>query len=219
MDETKTTDETPQATRNPIVLLLGFAVLGVAAGLILFGGPLFGSQDVGDVTNPSLLDQLSELEVSTPAISQIPSGSLGAFAVGDIPTDFVLEDTAGNVVRLSDFRGRPVVINFWATWCAPCRVEMPELQAAYEAHQDDGLVLLAINRDESREQVVEFIDELGLTFTPLLDLGAVVSDEYQIQNMPTTYFLNEAGEVTAVHLGALIDIQLDEYLALTINGS
>ncbi|MCB0030241.1 MAG: redoxin domain-containing protein, partial [Anaerolineales bacterium] len=78
---------------------------------------------------------------------------------------------------------------------------------------------LAINRDESREQVVEFIDELGLTFTPLLDLGAVVSDEYQIQNMPTTYFLNEAGEVTAVHLGALIDIQLDEYLALTINGS
>ncbi|MCB0017672.1 MAG: TlpA family protein disulfide reductase [Anaerolineales bacterium] len=219
MDETKTTDETPQATRNPIVLLLGFAVLGVAAGLILFGGPLFGSQDVGDVTNPSLLDQLSELEVSTPAISQIPSGSLGAFAVGDTPTDFVLEDTAGNVVRLSDFRGRPVVINFWATWCAPCRVEMPELQAAYEAHQDDGLVLLAINRDESREQVVEFIDELGLTFTPLLDLGAVVSDEYQIQNMPTTYFLNEAGEVTAVHLGALIDIQLDEYLALTINGS
>ncbi|MCB0012200.1 MAG: TlpA family protein disulfide reductase, partial [Anaerolineales bacterium] len=160
-----------------------------------------------------------DLEVSTPAISQIPSGSLGAFAVGDIPTDFVLEDTAGNVVRLSDFRGRPVVINFWATWCAPCRVEMPELQAAYEAHQDDGLVLLAINRDESREQVVEFIDELGLTFTPLLDLGAVVSDEYQIQNMPTTYFLNEAGEVTAVHLGALIDIQLDEYLALTINGS
>ncbi|MCA9985998.1 MAG: TlpA family protein disulfide reductase [Anaerolineales bacterium] len=219
MDETKTTDETPQATRNPIVLLLGFAVLGVAAGLILFGGPLFGSQDVGDVTNPSLLDQLSELEVSTPAISQIPSGSLGAFAVGDTPTDFVLEDTAGNVVRLSDFRGRPVVINFWATWCAPCRVEMPELQAAYEAHQDDGLVVLAINRDESREQVVEFIDELGLTFTPLLDLGAVVSDEYQIQNMPTTYFLNEAGEVTAVHLGALIDIQLDEYLALTINGS
>lgn len=219
MNETETTDEAPQATRNPLVLLLGFAVLGVAAGLILFGGPLFGSQDVSDVANPSLLDQLSELEVSTPAISQIPSGSLGAFAVGDTPTDFVLEDTAGNAVRLSDFRGRPVLINFWATWCAPCRIEMPELQAAYEAHQADGLVILAINRDESREQVVEFIDELGLTFTPLLDLGAVVSDEYQIQNMPTTYFLNEEGQVTAVHLGALLDTQLAEYLAVTMNGS
>ena len=225
MDETTNTNEdSPSvenqvATRNPIILILGFAVLGVAAGLILFGGQLFGSSELAAVTEPSILDQVSQLEPSDPAINQLESGSLGGYQVGDVAPDFVLSDLEGNAVNLSDFRGKPVILNFWATWCAPCRVEMPEFQTAFENNQDIGLEILAVNRDETRAQVVEFFDEFGLTFTPLLDQGALVAEQYQVFNMPTTYFLNAEGVVTAVHRGPLVSSQLEGYLEQTLGDS
>ncbi len=215
INEETSAEENAVATRNPIILILGFAVLGVAAGLILFGGQLFGD----DVTEPSILDQLSQLEPSDPDINQFETGPLGGFEVGDVAPDFVAADLDGNAVKLSDYRGRPVILNFWATWCAPCRVEMPEFQTAFEENQANGLEILAVNRDETQEQVVEFFDEFGLTFTPLLDQGSLVADQYQVFNMPTTYFLNAEGVVTAVHRGPLVSSQLDGYLEQTLGDS
>ena len=87
---------------------------------------------------------------------------------GEQAPDFAVLDTAGNEVRLSDFAGQPVVLNFWATWCAPCRIEMPFIQAEFEKYKDEGLVVLALSQNEPVEPVIEYFEENGYTFTPCL---------------------------------------------------
>jgi cytochrome c biogenesis protein CcmG/thiol:disulfide interchange protein DsbE len=142
------------------------------------------------------------------------SQNKGPLTVGDTAYDFTLQDLNGNTHTLSDYRGQPVIINFWATWCAPCRIEMPELQAAFERYEEDGLVILAIDNDEPPDAVRAFFyDEMDLTFTPLLDDGAEVSDLYSVFNFPSTYFVNAQGEVTAIHLGPMVESQIDGYMA------
>lgn len=216
-DETNLTPVPETTGRNPFILFIGFALLGVAAAILLFGSSLLGAQDSATTGGETVLEQVGELEASAPVINQIPGNGLGGPAIGEAAPDFVLTDLDGNSHRLSDFQGRPVVVNFWATWCAPCRIEMPELQAAFDRYQEDDLAMLAVNRDESDVVVRDyFYGELGLTFTPLLDQGSVVSDLYEVFNMPTTYFLDASGIVTAVHRGPMTESQLDGYLGVTI---
>jgi thiol-disulfide isomerase/thioredoxin len=123
----------------------------------------------------------------------------------------------GRQVTLAEFKGKPVVINFWATWCPPCRIEMPEFQKAFEEYQEDDLVILAINEAEEPEMVRAFFyDEMGYTYTPLLDEEGKVAGTYGAIGLPSTFFVDAAGEVTAVHRGALTQAQLQNYLAETI---
>ena len=184
-------------------------LLGLAAGLLLFGGDLFGGG-----SDTSVLEQVPLL--SAPDSSSRRGDPL---TVGDTAVDFTLADLEGSAVSLSDFRGQPVIINFWATWCAPCRIEMPELQAVYDAYRDDGLVILALDQDESPEQVRAFFyDEMDLTFTPLLDDGAQISALYGAINFPTTYFVNGEGEITAVHRGLMNEEIIIGYLADILPG-
>jgi len=130
-----------------------------------------------------------------------------------------LNDLEGNEISLVDFRGRPVIINFWATWCGPCRIEMPELQEAFEEGQEAGLAILAVNMEETPEMVSRFFyDDLGLTFTPLLDREGEVTDLYGVFNLPTTYFVNPEGTIAAVHRGPLTGGQIDGYLHQTVDG-
>jgi len=188
--------------RSPLFIFGGFLLLGLALALLFWGG--------GD--EESILQQVPSL-----AEGERESNSSGPLSVGNIAYDFTLQDLDGNSHTLSDFRGQPVIINFWATWCAPCRIEMPELQAAFERYQDDGLVILALDNDESPDAVRDFFyDEMDLTFTPLLDDGAEVSDLYSVFNFPSTYFINAAGEITAIHLGPMAESQIDGYMADTL---
>jgi peroxiredoxin len=192
--------------RSPFVILGGIILIGLALALVIFGGDLFGS-DEADV---STLPQVPGFEV----VSANDAQAGGPIEVGNSARDFVLNDVDGNPVRLSDFARQPIILNFWATWCGPCRVEMPDLQAAFDAHQDDGLVLLAVNREESAETVRSFFyDDLGLTFTPLLDLEAEAARLYNVANYPTTFFIDENGTVTAVHRGLMVEEQIEGYLA------
>ena len=204
-------------TLRPVLLFVGFALLGVAFSLLLFGRDLWR----GPAAPAQIITQNSDLpsfdSLATPVIAQIPAGGFsGAPQVGDRAPDFALSDLDGNVVSLLDLRGRPLIINFWATWCAPCRLEMPELEAAYHRYQANKLAILAVNREETAEEVATYFQELNLTFTPLLDEEAVIANLYQVFNMPTTYFVNPDGLVTAVHHGPLSQKLLDDYLSQTV---
>ncbi len=125
-------------------------------------------------------------------------------AVGGQPlSDFVLNDLDGRPVRLSDYTGRPVLINAWATWCPPCRAEMPALHAFYQAHQADGLELLAINAGEAQATAASFITAQGFTFPVLLDPGARLLDALGIRSFPTSVLVGRDGRVKFIHIGLL----------------
>ena len=132
---------------------------------------------------------------------------LGAIAPG-----FILQNTDGTEVSLQDHRGKVVLINFWATWCPPCRQEMPGIQAKFQEHQGD-LVVLAIDNDEPVSLVKDFQDQLGLTFDILLDPSARVNVQYLIRSYPTSMFVDENGIIQIVHIGLMTEGQLDNYLA------
>ncbi len=129
--------------------------------------------------------------------------------------DFALSNLAGQEIRLSDFRGRVVFLNFWETWCAPCRTEMPEF-AAFRAEQDpsQGAVVLTINGGQNEEQILEFYAELGIAPLPtLLDTGGRVNAQYSVLQLPQTFILDRDGVVRARALGTLSLEQLRAHLA------
>lgn len=132
---------------------------------------------------------------------------------GSIAPDFKLRSLDGEEVRLSDYRGHPVLINLWATWCGPCRLEMPAIQDRFKLYEAGGFVVLAVNFDEPEGAVRDFRDELGLTFQILLDPGANVQKLYRNRNYPTSFFVDEAGIIQVHHIGVMTEGQLDENLA------
>ena len=203
--------EQKQKRRNPLLLIAGLFVLGIALALLLFGGRLFNGRNTVDET----ADRQQIPSLSGVNREGVPLPGRGApLNVGDVAHDFSLPDLDGNQVSLSEFEGRPVIVNFWATWCPPCRLEMPTFQNVFETHQDDGLVILAVNEAERSGTVNDFFyDEMGFSYTPLLDEDAQVGEAYGAVGLPSTFFINGSGVVTAVHRGALTQAQLEGYLA------
>jgi peroxiredoxin len=131
---------------------------------------------------------------------------------GALAPDFILQSISGEEVMLSDFRGKVVLLNFWATWCAPCRLEMPAFQERFDL-LSPHLVVLAVNNNETKLEVSDFVDELGLTFDPLLDPGAEIQALYQIIGYPSTFFVNPDGQIEEIHIGIMTEGQLDGYLS------
>jgi thiol-disulfide isomerase/thioredoxin len=123
--------------------------------------------------------------------------------------DFTLRDLQGKETSLRDLRGQVVLLNFWATWCGPCREEMPIIQ---ERYNDGGFALLAINFDESKEIVQWFIDELGIDIPVLLDPGGRVQELYRLRGYPTSFFLDPDGVIRFIHIGEMTASDLDNYL-------
>lgn len=126
-------------------------------------------------------------------------------APGQPAPEFELKSLEGRRTRLSEFRGRPVLVNFWASWCDPCRTEMPELVAAYEAHREAGLQVLAVNlRDQERERDVRrFVEEFRLPFPILLDARGAVRRRFRVRAIPTTVFIDTTGTLRLTHAGPL----------------
>ncbi|HYK74068.1 MAG TPA: redoxin domain-containing protein [Pseudoneobacillus sp.] len=121
--------------------------------------------------------------------------------IGTKAPDFELKTLNGESVKLSELKGKKVILNFWATWCPPCKAEMPEMQKYYEEIPDD-ITILAVNIDPQLD-VQKFVDEMGITFTIPLDDDDLVSTEYQIISIPTTFFIDTKGIIREKHVGAM----------------
>lgn len=131
---------------------------------------------------------------------------------GEPAPDFTVIDLRGNVVSLSDYRGRPVWLNFWGAWCPPCRAEMPDIQTAYEQLAPRGLVLLAVSLGDPPDQAAEFAARNNVTFTVLLDpYRTLTGESYPIYNFPTHIFIDEDGIVRKVVLSTMTTEQAIEH--------
>jgi len=117
--------------------------------------------------------------------------------------DFTLSNLDGTKVTLSDLKGQAVLINVWATWCPPCRVEMPSIQAAYAQYHDQGFTVVAVNLQEDPGAVATFIREQQLTFPALLDPDGQVSRTYQAVSLPSSFFVDRRGVIRAVYHGPM----------------
>ena len=122
--------------------------------------------------------------------------------VGKQAPDFTLQNLDGQSVSLSDFRGKPVLINFWATWCRPCVYEMPYLQETYEEWSSKGLVMLAINMGESPFTVKQFLQAYNLTLPALIDIQGDAARKYNIISIPTSFFVDSDGIIREKIIGA-----------------
>lgn len=122
--------------------------------------------------------------------------------VGEPAPDFRLENPDGQSVSLSDFRGKPVLLNFWATWCPPCRNEMSYLQEVYEEWSGKGLVVLAINLGEDPTEVKRFLQAQGLSLPVLIDVPGDSAHQYNIFSIPTSFFIDSDGIIQQKIIGA-----------------
>jgi peroxiredoxin len=148
------------------------------------------------------------------------TGRSPASDVGRPAPDFVLRNADGGTLRLSDLRGQAVLVNFWASWCAPCRQEMPEIVRAYGERRDDGLTVVAINLQENAAQVREFAEDFGMTFPVVIDRSGEVASAWRIggpvEGIPSSYFLDAEGVVRDRVFGPMSAERLREGLATVL---
>ena len=130
--------------------------------------------------------------------------SMGLTYLADEPPaiEFKVEKLGGGSQRLSDLHGKVIVLNFWATWCAPCKVEMPSLQGLYDQFKGKDLVVLAVDTLEGGELVNTFVKDYGYKFPVLLDTDGQVNSLYSVQALPTTYIIDRNGKVIAGKSGS-----------------
>lgn len=132
----------------------------------------------------------------------------GTYA-GAVAPEFRLRGIDGAEHALSELRGQVVLINFWATWCGPCRNEMPAIQATYDAHAGEGFVVWGINDGEESALVAPYLQQLKLTFPVMLDRDSRVSRLYRVYALPTTYFIGRDGVIKQVAVGEMSGGSLD----------
>ncbi len=135
---------------------------------------------------------------------------------GHLAPDFTIHLPDGSTARLSDYRGRPLILNFWATWCPPCRQEMPDLVRVYEAHKAEGLVVIALNESEGHEQVSGFVEEFGMTMPVVIDPQGDVMQAFKTQSLPSSFFIDRDGVVRVRWVGFLPANALDQNLDLIL---
>lgn len=126
--------------------------------------------------------------------------------------DFTLEDLNGNEVKLSSLKGKKVFLNFWATWCPPCRAEMPDIEKLYQETKDSELVILAVNVGEDKKAAQDFMNSNNYNFTVLLDENGEVSRLYQVTGIPTSYFIDTEGFLGDGVSGAISLESMKEYI-------
>jgi peroxiredoxin len=171
------------------------ALFLIGAGLVVLGGVSLG-----------MLSVMTSRDKSQAEFSTVP------YEVDYAAPETSLNDLEGTPVNLSDLRGRVVLVNHWATWCPPCRQEMPGLQDYYEAHKDQGFVTLAINQGETAETVRSFVQDYGLTFPVWLDPSQKSLAAFGYDGLPSSYVMDESGTVRLAWIGAISQGMLEKHV-------
>lgn len=138
------------------------------------------------------------LLVSAVVYSIFGISDITVLEVGDLAPDFELVDLEGNKHRLSDYRGEGVFLNFWGTWCGPCKNEMPAMEKQYQSFEDKGVHILAVNMKESNLKVQSFKNQYGLTFPIAIDRDESVKVAYNIKPLPATFLINKDGIIEKI---------------------
>ncbi len=168
------------------------AVVALAAGVAGCGG---GSED--DASR----DQGTQTgEAMTEGAAEMTGDEVGT-REGQFPPEFTLPDLSGASVSLADFKGKVVVLDLWATWCGPCRMEIPFLVSLYEEYKDDGLVVVGVGLDKGGERVLKPFAESNNMSYPVLVGNPSIQAEYGVTGIPTTFILDRNGRISAKHVG------------------
>ena len=171
--------------------IVGTVIILALAGIVLFNFVQQTNDDSAE-DGPNVYNVSGDVTAEGGAIAPVESKGLEP---GEMAPDFELKTLGGETVKLSDYKGKKVILNFWATWCPPCREEMPEMQDFHDEHGEE-VEILAVNFAETNEKKIQdYIDEFNYTYTIPLDKDSVVGNEYRVFSLPTTYFIGTDGKI------------------------
>lgn len=157
--------------------------------------------------NQNVSQQRTSTSNSGTSSPQINSNAFNSKAI-----DFKLKDLNGKDVSLSNLKGKRVFLNFWASWCPPCRGEMPDIEKLYEETKDSDLVIIAINLGEDKDTARSFINKNNYKFNVLLDSDEDVAQKYSITSIPTSFFIDKNGTIVAKKIGAMSYEEMKDYV-------
>jgi len=191
--------------KSLIAILLALFLIGVSI-LTINSFNSSNSNTNSSVNNTNNKNITSKDNTSTKPAQVNPS------AIKTKAIDFKLKDLNGQELSLSDLKGKKVFLNFWATWCPPCKAEMPEIEKLYQEIKDNDLVIVAVEIGESLDIVKPFIDSNKYNFKVLLDPDQSVATKYNIASIPTSYFIDEEGYIISKHVGGMNIDQMKTYI-------
>lgn len=169
-----------------------------------------------NITKPSLKEnQQSKVDIEEKTTVSFADQKTNSLEKGAVAPDFELSTLDGKSIKLSDYRGQKVLLNFWATWCPPCKAEMPHMQNYYENNKDKNVTILAVNltsMDKGIEKVKTFVKDYGLTFPIPMDEDGDVGDLYQAFTIPTSYILDEKGRIQQKIVGPMDEEMMSSLL-------
>ncbi|KKB33536.1 redoxin domain-containing protein [Bacillus thermotolerans] len=180
--------------------LLSIAIILLAVAII--------AVNVWNPQNKETNEESTDLAASesVTATEDVPGVDLSEVQEGKPAPDFELTTLAGETVKLSDYQGKKVILNFWATWCPPCKAEMPHMQNFYEENKDKGVEIVAVNLtdlDNGRSEIESFVKEYGLSFDIPLDEKGTIGTQYQAFTIPTSYVIDSNGIITQKIIGPM----------------
>lgn len=201
---------------------IGMVVLAAVAAVVVVAGALFviGGDDGDPQASSNDPDATATVGLSDAPGAPTPLPNTGAIdtdppEVGELAPDFALASVRdpGEVLKLSDYRGTAVILNWYASWCGPCKEEIPAFEAAYQEVGADQLTVFGVNYIESQEKAEGILDEFGATYPATMDTNAAISDQWRVVNMPTTYFIDADGVIVSRIFGPLSLDELADQLA------